>query len=102
MKVEIVTDPSMVKVIDGRYQVDANHEFVLDENGDRIWIEGECRVLREDVDAAKDFAKELIQETNPRIRQQWEHEYYKDLKERYCSAQVAGAMLAKVWEWTKI
>ena len=101
MKVEIVNDPSQVRVIEGYYQRDSNHELVLDEDGNQIWVEGECRVLREDVEAAKDFAKELMKEDNLRIRQQWEHEYYADLKERYGSAQVAGAMLMKVWDWTK-
>ena len=100
MKVHIVDDPRLVRVKDGKFQTDGKGEFLLDENGDRIWIEGECSVLREDVENAKAFARELIRETNPRIRQQWEHEYYKDLKEQYCSAQVAGAMLSKVWEWT--
>lgn len=93
MKVGIVDDPSRVKVIEG-------HKSKDPETGDEIWIEGECRILREDIEAAKEFAKELLRETNPRIIQKWEHEYYADLKERYGSAQVAGAMLMKVWEWT--
>lgn len=94
MKVGIVDDPQMVRVVNGYKAKDQ-------ETGEEIWIEGECRVLREDVEAAKDFARELMRETNPRLRQQWEHDYYADLKERYCSAQVAGAMLMKVWDWTK-
>ena len=101
VKVGIVNSPSEVRVIDGKFQMDGKGEFALDEKGNRIWIEGECRILREDVEAAKEFCKELMKETNPRIRQQWEKSYYDDLKERYCSAQVAGAMLMKVWDWTK-
>ena len=82
MKVEIVNDPSQVRVTEGYFQRDANQEFVLDEEGNRIWVEGSCRVMREDVDAAKDFARELLKEENPRIRQKWEHAYYAHLKER--------------------
>ena len=93
MKVGIVSEPSQVRVVNGRKS--------KDEAGQEVWIEGECRILREDVEAAKEFAKELRKETNPRIRQQWEKAYYDDLKEKYCSAQVAGAMLMKVWDWTK-
>lgn len=93
MKVGIVDEPRRVKVVDGYKSTDR-------ATGEEIWIEGECRIMREDVEAAKEFAKELIKETNPRIIQKWEHDYYADLKERYGSAQVAGAMLMKVWEWT--
>ena len=101
MKVGVVDDPKDVRVVEGYYQLDSNHEFVLDADGHQIWIEGECRVLREDVEAAKEFAKEVMKEDNMRIRQEWERAYYADLKERYGSAQVAGAMLMKVWDWTK-
>ena len=89
MKVTIVDDPRKVMVRDGRRDP---------ETGE--WTEGECCVLREDVDNAKAFAKELMQESNMRVRQSWEHDYYKQVKEQY-SGQVAGAWLMKVWDWTK-
>ena len=90
MKVSIVEDPRQVMVMDG---------YTDSRTGQ--WVEGECRILREDVEDAKAFAKELMKEDNPRIRQQWEHDYYKQIKEMY-SAQVAGAMLKKIWDWTPV
>ena len=89
MKVTTVSDPGQVRIIDG-YRDPETHE----------WVEGECRILKEDVEDAKAFARELIQETDMKVRQQWEKDYYKQIKERY-SAQVAGALLMKVWDWTK-
>ena len=70
------------------------------ETGEEEWHEGECRILQEDLDNAKQFAREVMQEKNLDIRRQWEHDFYASVKEQY-SAQVAGALLMKVWDWTK-
>ena len=86
MKVNIVEDPRLVRVCDGW----------KDENG--VFHAGECWVLREDVENAKAFAAELRKEKDKKVIQEWEKSYFKQVKEQY-SAQVAGAMLAKVWEW---
>ena len=86
MIVKIVNDPAQVRVDDG----DPEKK-----------IEGTAYILREDVETAKEFARELMKEDNAAIRRRWEHDYYKQVKEQYCSAHVAGALLMKVWEWTK-
>lgn len=93
MKVKVTTDPSKVKVYDGYKKQDPI-------TGEETWIEGECVILKDDVENAKAFAKELRKETNPRVIQAWEHDYYKQIKEQY-SAQVAGAMLGLVWDWSQ-
>ena len=64
-------------------------------------VEGSARILREDVEGAKEFAAELLKEPNMTIRRMWEQAYYREMKEKYASGGVAGALLAKVWEWTK-
>ena len=46
-------------------------------------------------------AAELLKEPNMTVRRMWEREYYREIKEKYASGGVAGALLAKVWEWTK-
>lgn len=64
-------------------------------------VEGSARIMREDVEDAKAFAAELMKEPNLEVRRLWERQYYRDMKEKYASGGVAGALLAKVWEWTK-
>lgn len=61
--------------------------------------ESEATLMRTELANAKAFARELKLETNPRVRQKWEHEYYKGLKEEYGSAKVAGALLGMVWKF---
>ena len=86
MKVTITDDPSQV------YSVETDREKD---------IEGHARIMREDVEGAKEFAAELMKEPNMTVRRMWEREYYREMKEKYASGGVAGALLAKVWEWTK-
>ena len=63
--------------------------------------ETEVIVLREDAQGAVDFAKELKQESNLTVRRLWERDYMRDIRERYGSSQIAGAMLRAVWDMTK-
>lgn len=94
MKLTVTTDPAKVRV--------RNSVQIKDlVTGEMTWDEGECIVLQEDADGAKAFAKELYGETNPQIRRQWEHDYYADIKERYASGHVAGALLMIVWDFEK-
>ena len=74
--------------------------FAVETNRD-TGVEGSARIFRQDVEDAKAFAAELMKEPNLEIRRQWEREYYREMKEKYASGGVAGALLAKVWEWTK-
>lgn len=85
MKLHIVDDPALVHITDGD-----------PKNG----VEGEAYILKDDLDNAKDFTRELMKEPNMTIRQRWERAYYKQVKEQY-TAHVAGALLQKVWDWTK-
>lgn len=94
MKLSVTSDPAQVRVVNSKQIIDP-------QTGETRWIEGECVVLQEDADGAKAFAKELYGETNPQIRRQWEHDYYADIKERYNSGHVAGALLMIVWDFEK-
>lgn len=94
MKLTVTTDPAKVRVKNSVQIVDP-------ATGETAWKEGECVVLQEDADGAKAFAKELYSETNPEIRRQWEHAYYADIKEKYASGHVAGALLMIVWDFEK-
>lgn len=85
MKIHIIDDPAQVRVDDGD-----------PKNG----VEGTAYILREDIEAAKEFTRELMKEENTIIRRQWEKAYYKQVKEQY-SPHVAGALLQKVWDWSK-
>ena len=86
MKVEIIDDPALI------YAKETDRD---------TGVEGYARIMREDVEGAKAFAAELIKEPNLEVRRLWERQYYRDMKEKYASGGVAGALLAKVWEWTK-
>ena len=90
MKVTITDDPRKSFVRDGYKK--------KNEDGTETFIEGECCIMRDDVEGAKEFARQLLKEPNAKVRQQWEKDYYHMMKERY-SAQVAGALLMKVWDW---
>ena len=84
MKLEFTNDAAQVQIIERD-----------SDNGE----ESEATLMRTELANAKAFAKELRKETNPRVRQQWEHEYYKQIKEEYGSAKVAGALLGMVWKF---
>lgn len=94
MRVSTTDDPKEVYVRDGYY-------YRAPGKQEEKWIEGECKILRSDVLNAKEFARELMKEDNPRICQQWEHDYFKQMSEQYNSKQVAGALLHMIWDWTK-
>lgn len=84
MKLDWTMDESQVRII---------------ERDSDTGEESEATLMRTELANAKAFARELKQETNPRVRQQWEHEYYKQIKEEYGSAKVAGALLGMVWKF---
>ena len=93
MKVNITDDPSKVYVRNGYY-------YRAPGSREEKWIEGDCMILKEDIENAKAFARELMKEDNLRVIQQWEMDYFKQVREQY-SNQVAGALLMMVWDWTK-
>lgn len=94
MRVQTTDNPSEVFVREGYF-------YRAPGTQEDKWIEGDCKILNEDIRGAKEFAKELMKEENPRICQQWEHDYWKQMSEKYNSKQVGGALLFIVWQFTK-
>ena len=80
------------------WTMDETQVRIIERDSDK-GEESEATLMRTELANAAAFAKELRKETNPRLRQQWEHDYYKQIKEEYGSAKVAGALLAKVWQF---
>lgn len=59
-----------------------------------------CRILRGDYENAKAFAREVVTEKNPVVRRKWEKAFHDEMKELY-GGSIAGALMLKVWDWTK-
>lgn len=93
MKVTITEDPSKIYVRNGYY-------YRAPGSNEEKWVEGDCMILKEDIENAKAFARELMKEDDLRIIRKWEMDYFKQVRDQY-SNQVAGALLMMVWDWTK-